>query len=643
MLSRERRGLLLLLLATALLYLPTLSAEFVGFDDDDYVKANPDVQQPDVVRIFDLRNTTVADWTPVVTLSYALEYRFFGLDARAFHATNLLLHLGCIVLMYFFLRDLEVSSSLALLGTLVFAIHPLQVESVAWVSSRKNLLAALFGLAFCREFLAARSLSATLFLLLALGSKGTAVVFPLWAAVLWVCRFGALPRRAGALWLAAFGALAAARGLLSINSQAQVIAPSAAGSMSLSERLTIIGRVLATQLRQFFLPYDLSLYYPWTPGGWGDWRVLASWAVVVAVAVAILWLCRRDIRIGVLGSFVVFGMLPTSNIVPAPYFQADRYTHLALVGGAVLGVLLLRPLTRIHQRLPVVVLVLWCTLVVVPTTCRRIAVWHDTEALWNLSLRDTPDVAFFWNGLGTYYLKKGDSEKAESALRRALELTPDLEIARFNLALILANHGRPAEGIAELRRLLASDPESVRGQQLLGQLLGEQGENEQAILHLDTALHLDPTDKLARYHRARTLARLQRFDAAAQDFEVLLRQSRAAVLQSGLAAVRLQQGRPTDAVALARQATQGDPHQVEGWDALSRGLAATGDAVGAENALHSGIEANPQAAELWYRLAVALTARGDRDGARDAAVQALHHLNNGAHPAWENEAQALAQ
>lgn len=148
MLSRERRGLLLLLLATALLYLPTLSAEFVGFDDDDYVKANPDVQQLDVLRIFDLRHTTVADWTPVVTFSYALEYQLFGLDARAYHATNLLLHLACIVLMYFFLRDLEVSVSLALFGTLVFAIHPLQVESVAWVSSRKPSSAASSRLSF---------------------------------------------------------------------------------------------------------------------------------------------------------------------------------------------------------------------------------------------------------------------------------------------------------------------------------------------------------------------------------------------------------------------------------------------------------------------------------------------------------------
>lgn len=643
MLPRERRGLLLLLLATALLYLPALSAEFVGFDDYEYVKVNPDVRQPDLLRVFDLTHTTVADWTPVGTLSYALDYRLFGLGARAFHATNLLLHLACLVLMYFLLRDLEVSASLALLATLVFAIHPLQVESVAWVSARKNLLAALFGLTFCREFLAARPLSATLSLLLALGSKGTAVVFPLWTAVLWACGFGALRRRQGAAWLVLFAALAAARALLSLTSQAVVIGPRDASAMTLSQRLTIIGRVLSTQLRQFFLPSDLSLYYSWTLGHWSEPHVLASWAVVLGVVVAIIWLARRDVRIGVMGSFVVLGLLPTLNIVPAPYFQADRYTHLALVGGSVLGVLLLRPLRSVHERLPAVALALWCALVAVPTTRDRIAVWRNTESLWNDTLRSAPNIAFFWNGLGMYYLEKGDTQKAEPALRRALELEPDLETARFNLALILANHGLPAEGVRELNVLISSHPTSVRGHQLLGQLLGEQGDNEQAMLHLDTALRLDPSDKLARYHRARTLARLHRFDAAAQDFEDLLRQSRAAVLLSGLASIRLQQERPADAVALARQATQGDPHQVEAWDTLGQGLAATGDGAGAENALRSGIEANPQAAQLWYRLALVCATRGDRDGAHEAAAQALQHLDNGAHPAWENDARTLVQ
>jgi tetratricopeptide (TPR) repeat protein len=96
--------------------------------------------------------------------------------------------------------------------------------------------------------------------------------------------------------------------------------------------------------------------------------------------------------------------------------------------------------------------------VAVPTTSARLAVWRNTDALWNLSLRDTPNVAFFWNGLGAYYLKKGDTESAEPALRRALELAPDLELARFNRALILANHDKPADGIAELQRAARFSP-----------------------------------------------------------------------------------------------------------------------------------------------------------------------------------------
>lgn len=643
MLLRERRGLLLVLLATTLLYLPSLSAEFVGFDDYEYVMKNPDVRAPDVLRVFDLGTTTVADWTPVVTLSHALEFRLFGLDARAYHVTNLLLHLACVTLVYCLLLDLDLSASLALLATLVFAIHPLQVESVAWVSARKNLLAMLFGLAFCREFLAARPLSATLFLLLALASKGTAVAFPLWAAVPWACRLGALPRRRGALWVIVFCGLAAARGLLSVTSQASVIATRDASAMKMGTRMAIMGRVLATQLRQFFLPYHLSLYYRWVPEPWSDPHVLVSWAVVAAVVVTVVWAARRDVRAGVLGSLIVLGLLPTLNIFPAPYFQADRYTHIALVGAVVLGVLLLRPLNRIHERLPAFVLALWCALVAVPITRARIAVWKNTETLWNDVLQDAPDVAFFWNGLGMYYLEKGDVEKAEQPLRRALMLEPSTETARYNLALILANRGDPAAGVAELNVLLGYHPESARGQELLGQLLGDQGDNEQAIEHLDAALYLDPDNRLARYHRARTLARLHRLDAAAQEYEALLAKWRAPVLQSGLASVRLQQGNPTAAILLARAATQGDPQQVEAWDTLAQGLAATGDFDGAESALRSAVAANPQAADLWYRLAIILAHHGDRGGARDAAAQALQHVDKRKHPAWESDARAMLQ
>lgn len=640
---REHRGLLLLLLATVLLYLPTLSAEFVGFDDYEYVMKNVDVREPDLLRIFDLQTTTVADWTPMVTLSHALEFRLFGLDARAYHATNLVLHLACITLLYFLLLDLDLSASMVLLAALLFAIHPLQVESVAWVSGRKNLLAALFGLAFCREFLAARPLSATLWLLLALGSKGTAIAFPLWAAVLWACRFGALPRRRGALWVLAFCALAAARGLLSVTSQASVIAARDASAMTLSARMTIMGRVLATQLRQFFLPYHLSLYYRWAPEPWSDPRVLGSWAIVAAVAAAIVWATRRDIRAGVMGSFIILALLPTLNIVPAPYFQSDRYLHIALVGASVLAVLMLRPLNRIHQRLPAVVLALWCALVLVPAARARIAVWQNTETLWNDVLQDSPDVAFFWDGLGMYYLEKGNVEKAEPALRRALVLQPEAETARYNLALILSNRGDPPGAIAELNVLLGYHPESVRGQQLLGQLLSDQGDNEPALDHLDVALRLDPGNRLARYHRARTLARLHRFDDAAQEFEALLATSHAPILQGGLAVVRLGQGNPAAAVALARTATQGDPHLVEAWDTLSQGLVASGDLGGGEDALRSGLDANPRAADLWYRLATIRARRGDASGARDAAIRALQHAGTAAHPAWEADARALVQ
>ncbi|MFN8627423.1 MAG: tetratricopeptide repeat protein [Candidatus Binatia bacterium] len=589
--------LLIVLAAVAGLYVQALFGEFVGLDDYAYVKANSEVRRPNVVRMFDPKTRTVADWTPMVTLSHAIEYRLFGLDPLPYHAVNVALHLACIVLVYLLLLDLGFSAEVAWFASAVFAIHPFQVETVAWVSSRKNLLVALFGLGFCRAFLAGRLVMATALLLAALASKGTAVVFPIWVAILALRGFGRVSRARALPWLIGFFLLAVGRGWLSASAQAEVIAARAVGHMSLGQRMTIAGQVLATQLRQFFAPYDLCMNYFWSPGAWTDSRVLGSWAVVLAVASAVIWAARRDARVVAVGSLVAVALLPTLNIVPAPDFQADRYMHLAVIGASVLVVGAVCTLAPIHRWLPSVILVLWGVLVLVPTTRARIAVWRNTETMWQDVLRRNPEFAFGWNGLAMYYLEKGDSERAEQATRRALEIEPAIESARFNLALLLANRGSVAESTTEVRQLIDRHPSSARGHQLLGKLLADQGAVEEALAHLETALRLDPDDALALYQRARLYVRLGRLDDAARDFEAALCAHRASAPLSGLASVRLQQKQIAEAIALAREATDRNPQDAEAWDVLGRAFAAAGNAEAAESALRRAREAPPSATD----------------------------------------------
>ena len=348
----DHRALLILLLATELLYLPSLHAGFVNFDDPEYVTTNPDVRRPVLTTIFNTGHVTVWDWTPIVTLSHAFEYRLFGLRPVGYHLTNLLLHGISIVLVYLLWVQCGAGPVESLATALVFACHPLQVESVAWIASRKNLLAAVFGLAFVRAFLGAKPLLATALLLLALGSKGTAVAFPCWAAVAVFLGFGTWSRQRALPWLILFLALAVPRAMISAGAQAPVIIRHGVAEMSLLQRMAVMGPVFATQLRQFFLPYGLCLMYDPGSPRWVDARVLLSWAAVALLLILLVWWARRERHVMLAACWVGLAMLPTAQIVPAPYFQADRYAYLALVGAALLGVKLLRPLERVRWWLP---------------------------------------------------------------------------------------------------------------------------------------------------------------------------------------------------------------------------------------------------------------------------------------------------
>lgn len=173
----ETGWLTIICAVAAACFLPTVTFSFIAMDDQYYILTNPSVVDPNIFRIFDPRTLTVADWTPLVTLSHAIEYKTFGFAPWGYHLVNVVLHLMSIVLLHHILKLLGLSGTERLLSAAIFAFHPLQVESVAWLSARKDLLAVVFGLGFLKFLMQSRFAAAIICLLLALASKGTAVGF----------------------------------------------------------------------------------------------------------------------------------------------------------------------------------------------------------------------------------------------------------------------------------------------------------------------------------------------------------------------------------------------------------------------------------------------------------------------------------
>jgi tetratricopeptide (TPR) repeat protein len=577
-----------------------------------------------------------------VTLVHAAEYRLFGTRPLPYHVSNVALHVATTGLVYALLRTLGLSLATALLGALLFGIHPLQVENVAWIASRKTLLAGLFGVGTFGLALRGRWSLASGSYLLAAMSKGTVVVVPLWIAIAWLLGFGSRrPARRDLAWLAALGVVAAARATLTALAQADVVERTAV--VGLGGRLLLMGPVLATELRQLLLPLDLSPVYPWSalsvtePGVWIGWGV-----VLIAIAGCVAW-GRRSRHAALLGAVAGVGLLPTLNLWPAPFLQADRYLHLALVGLAPLAVLATLPLARLRAWAPAALVLGWCALLGVPTTLAQIGVWRSSETLWREVLSRNPDFADAHANLGEHYLTTGRFDEARPELERALALDPDHGPARFNLALLHTRTGAPEQAERELRAAVARDPNDAAAHGLLGRALARQGRIEEALAELDTALEQEPGLAAARLVRARLRARTGGLEGAASDFEVLIAagHDEPGVLND-LAAIRMEQGRPEEAVVLASRATTRQPDLAMAWDTLAAALLTQGKIDEAARAIERGLEANPALADLHYRRARLHELRGDPDGASESAREALERLGTGRRP-WRSEAERLAR
>lgn len=638
-----RAGIAVVLLAVLVAFLPALRCEFVHWDDDEYVTANPDVASPSLARILDPSNLVVSDWTPLPTLTYAAERALFGPGPLAPHATNVLLHLLCVWLLWRLLRDVGLGAGESLVACLLFGVHPLQVESVAWVSARKNLLACAAGFAFLRAHLAGRFGAATVWIVLALLSKGTAAAFPLIAAGATALGFGAAPRRSRAVWcwVAAWTLLGAARGAVSAEAQAAVIERT--GQYGLLSRMATMGVVLATQARQLVWPSELSILYSHTGRSFAEPAVLGAWALVAALGAAAIVAARRDRRLAFAGVLAALAFLPTANVFPGPFFQQDRYLHVSLAGIAVLAVAALRPLARFHRSMPAAALAVWCLAVGVPATVARTAVWRTNYDLWNDTCLKAPGDGLAWSHLGTALFARGEVDDAIVALARAASIPhPESHRTIVNLATALHEAGRSAESREAIEKLLRKRPQTGEAHAMAGLLAEEAGDSAAADDHFAAWQRLKP--EWVRGHLLRAAALLRRGDAEGARADAVLAARDPETRDGGvllLAAADLLAGRHEEAFATVRATWPPDYSDALVWAGLGDRVLDLGRADAAETAYLRSMALAPDDPLACYRLAVARDRKGDAGGARDAAQAAVERTRGAEFP-WLADARRLA-
>lgn len=522
-----RPWLLALALAGLVLvaYRPALDAGFELFDDNLYVTENAHVQAGlslAGVR-WALGATEPSNWHPLTLLSHQLDVELYGLDPRGHHLTSVLLHAACAATLFLLLLSATGAVGRSIAAAALFALHPLRVESVAWIAERKDVLSGLLFLLALAAYArwAARPGAGRLALLLAafaaaLAAKSMAVTLPLVALLADVWPLGRLrPGAPGAgrdllarlreKWplfaLSAFAAMAAVR------TQGGAIADLVGVPLGL--RLANAPIAIVDYLRRTLWPFALAPFYPLpTAIPWP--RAAAAAALVLAITALALAAARRVPAVGVGWLAFLAMLLPVLGLVQVGnQASADRYTYLPSVGLAVAVAWGAAALATTERRRRTLTAVVTAALILLAlATSAQATLWRDSATLWSHTLAVSGPSFLAHHNLGLALARAGRTDAALVHLRAAVALRPAYGQSRAALGSLLLSLDRPEEAREQFVLAVERDPGDPRKLVSLAQSLERLGRLDEAAAALEAALVLDPGYRSAQEGLAEVRARL---------------------------------------------------------------------------------------------------------------------------------------
>ena len=514
---------------TIIAYQPAWHAGFI-WDDDAYVTANPLLTAPDGLRRIWFSFDSPSQYFPLTYTTFFVERALWGLNPAGYHLVNLLLHTANALLVWRVLARLRVPG--AWLAAAIFALHPVQVESVAWITERKNVLMGFFFLLALRawiKFIDGQSkrpwrfyVAALVFYALALSAKTTACTLP--AALLLILWLEKMPVNGRRLaQVAPFVAMGIGMGLVTVwwerhhaGTQGKLF------EIGLVERVLIASRAVWFYAGKLLWPANLTFSYPrWTisvsdPRAYG-W-VLATAALGVAI-----WRARRRAgrSVEVAAAFFVVTLSPLLGFVMIYTFQysfvADHYQYLACIGPMALAAAAMEMgLGRVAWGKPFLQPVLCAALLTAlgALTWKQCGMYANIETLWQTTLRRNPNSWMARNNLGLRFFQLGRMDEAISQYQKALQINPALAEVHNNLGVALGRKAREEEAIACYQKALEIKPDYAEAWNNLGSVFFRQGRMDEAISQYQKALEMKPDFAEAHNNLAACLDRQGRMDEA---------------------------------------------------------------------------------------------------------------------------------
>jgi protein O-mannosyl-transferase len=587
-----------LFVATLAVFWSVLPSAFVKYDDDLYVAKNVHVAgglaAPGVVWAF--TTFTAANWHPATWLSHMLDVQMFGLDAAKHHVVSLLLHAANAALVFLLLATMTGALWRSALAGALFAVHPLHVESFAWIAERKDVLSTalwlLTSLAWLR-YLRTRAVGSYLLVaaLYATGlmAKPMLVTLPFTLLLLDAWPLGRLAWSRTAL-RGNLGRLVAEKAPLFAMSAASCVVTAVAqrsgGAIQGLERFPAAGRLAnaigayASYLEKTIWPSSLAVFYPYRAVSLLTWPTVGSIVVLAAATAAVLLAARRAPYLA-FGWFWFLGTLvPVIGLVQVGLqSRADRYTYIPLIGLFVAMSWGLAELAEQTARMRTVGAAAACAWLVALAVAARFQVgtWANKRTLFEHAIAVTSDNFLAHETLGATLLDEGDVNAAVAQLNEALRLNPRFPETHYDLGLAMVRLGRSEEAISYFRRAIEIAPGLADAHNNLGGVLASVGRPDAALEEFRAAVRLDPQSRAARYNLANSLAETGRDAEAVESYSDVLRLGPrdAEVLDRlGLALTRLE--RWPEAIESFREQLRLRPDSAELHNSLGYALARAG-------------------------------------------------------------------
>ena len=633
----------LLTVVTFWVYAPVRHHEFLEYDDDEYITNDVRVQQglswDNVVWALTTVQTATGNWHPLTTLSHMLDCQLFGLDPAGHHLTNLLFHLANVLLLFGVLHRMTGALWPSAMVAALFGLHPLNVESVAWVAERKNVLSTLFWLLTIWAYLGyvqrpgwMRYLGVAGLCMLGLMSKPMTVTLPCTLLLLDYWPLGRLGKdwkefqaRLPRLVVEKLPLFILVAVISFLTLQAQSLAIRTLETLPLGVRLANAVVAYALYLVKMAWPVRLSVFYPHFAYSPSFWPVF--WAALLLMGISLgIGLTQQRFRYLEVGWLWFLGTLvPVSGLVQVGLqSMADRYAYVPLIGVFVMVAWGVSDLTKKHRRLKPrgVAAAGVCVLIILAALTRmQLRPWQDTITLFEHALQVTSNNYVAHDIVGSELYKKQEFEAAIEHYREALRIHPRYSQSHFNWGLAAIGQGHMDEAVEHFSEAVKINPEDYQAHHNLGVALVRQGRFEEAIEYFQKTVEIDPTYPQAHHNWGRALVGQGSFEAAVEHFREALKVTpdySPIHYDLGVALVRL--GSLEEAVEHFQEAVTIDPRYSEAHHNWGVVLIRQGRVEEAIEHLQEAVRIDPHYFRAHYTLGVVLAGQESVD-------EAIHHFS----------------